>query len=117
MTTRFVSEPILPLPGTMDTRSMAIGEPGLPGRFIWRGKEYVVDAVLEKWKETSGCRHGGDEQYVRKHWFRVRTVGGDEMRIYFERQPRSARERKLRWWLFTRRGSEGTGDPALGSGD
>ena len=104
MTVRFVSEPIRPVPGTMDTGSMAVGEPGLPSRFLWRNEEHAVAAVLEKWKETSGCRHGGAEQYVRKHWFHIRTAAGEEMKIYFERQPRSTRERKTRWWLFSRSG-------------
>ena len=103
---RFVSEPITPVADTMDTRRMAIGEPGLPGRFVWRDHEYAVDEVLEKWKEASGCSHGGEERYVRKHWFRVRTTDGEEMNIYFERQPRSTRQRKQRWWLYALIGRE-----------
>ena len=98
---RFVSEPISPVAETMDARRMARGEPGLPGRFRWRDQEFEVATVLETWKETSDCRHGSSEQYVRKHWYRVRTAAGDEMRLYFERQPRSTRERKVRWWLYT----------------
>ena len=78
---------------------MVRGEPGLPARFIWRKREYIVDEVLEKWKETGPCRSGGNEQYVRKHWFRIRTTGGVEMKIYFERQPRA--KVKVRWWLFS----------------
>ena len=58
-------------------------------------------ALLEKWKETGRCRNGSAERYVRKHWFRIRTTGGLEMKIFFERQARSARERKQRWWLYT----------------
>jgi hypothetical protein len=85
----------------MDTGRMARGEPGLPGRFLWRGQEYVVERVLEQWKETSPCTSGSGERYVRKHWYRIRTTSGSEMRIYFERQARSARERKRRWWLYT----------------
>ena len=98
---RFVSEPIKPVRGAIDTRGMSRGEPGLPQRFLWREKEYEVAEMLEKWKEASPCTHGSDERYVRKHWFRIRTTGGEEMRIYFERQARSARERKRRWWLHT----------------
>jgi hypothetical protein len=37
---------------------------------------------------------------VRKHWFEVLTTSGDTMKIYFERQPRTPRN-KARWWLFT----------------
>ena len=100
MRERFISEPIRPVAGTADTHGMARGEPGLPERFVWRGQEYTVDRVLAQWKETSGCKSGGDERYVRKHWFHVRTTTGDEVKIYFERQPRSGRQRKLRWWLY-----------------
>jgi hypothetical protein len=98
---RFVSEPIEPAPGSFDTAGMTRGEPGLPGRFAWRGREYEVAETLETWKETAPCHHGSDEQYVRKHFFRVRTACGREMTLYFERQARSRRERKKRWWLFT----------------
>ena len=101
MPKRFVCEPIKPIPGTADTGAMVRGEPGLPRRFTWRGKEYSVGEVIKKWKETSPCRHGSSEQYVRKHWFRFKTSDGAEMKIYFERQARSAREHKRRWWLHT----------------
>jgi len=99
--TRFVSEAIEPATDSMDATAMARGEPAMPKRFTWRDKEYTVETVLEAWKETSPCRHGSGEQYVRKHWFRVRTTAGDEMKVYFERQPKSKRERKRRWWLHT----------------
>lgn len=98
---QFVSEPITPIEGTMDMSGMAHGEPGLPGKFMWREREYTVGEVLERWKETGPCKHGGDEQYVRKHWYRIRTTDGIEMKVYFERQARSAKQRKVRWWLYT----------------
>lgn len=101
MKAQFVSEPVTPVAGTMDSAGMARGEPGLPQRFVWRDEEYTVAAVLERWKETSGCRSGADEQYVRKHWFKIRTTDGKEMKLYFERQARSKAQRKSRWWLFT----------------
>jgi phosphoribosylglycinamide formyltransferase-1 len=77
---------------------MSAGEPGLPARFLWRGQEYRVAAVLEKWKTTGPCRHGSGEQYVRRHWFRIVTDDGRQMEIYFDRQPRS-RQKNQRWWL------------------
>jgi len=101
MPTQFISEPIKPAVGTMDMQGMARGEPGLPAKFIWRDEEYTVAEVLEKWKETGKCKSGSDEQYVRKHWFRIRTTDGQEMKIYFERQPRSKGQQKLRWRLYT----------------
>jgi hypothetical protein len=98
---KFVSEPVDPIRGAFDTVSMATGEPGLPSRFRWQGREYVVDSVLEKWKETGQCKHKSREQYVRKHWYRVRTTDGVEMKLYFERQPRSCSTLKQRWWLYS----------------
>jgi hypothetical protein len=96
----FVSEPITPVAGSFDTASMAAGEPGMPGRFVWRDTEYEVDRVLEAWKTTGPCTHGSREQYVRRHWFRIVTTSGAEMEIYFDRQAR-VRQKSLRWWLAT----------------
>jgi phosphoribosylglycinamide formyltransferase-1 len=79
---------------------MSAGEPGLPGRFSWRGTEYGVARVLATWKTTGPCKHGSGEQYVRRHWFRLITTDGTEMEIYFDRQPRAA-QNKQRWWRAT----------------
>jgi len=98
---QFVSEPLTPVQGCFEPGSMTRGEPGLPLRFIWRVEEYEVAEVLEAWKETGPCKTHGSEQYLRKHWWRIRTTCGLEMTIYFERQPRSKRQRKARWWLYT----------------
>jgi len=101
MAEQFISEPIEPVPGAISVSGAARGEPGLPTRFVWRDREYGVAEVLERWKDTGPCHHGSGERYVRKHWFRVRTVKGPEMTLYFERQARSGREKKRRWWLYT----------------
>jgi len=98
---RFISEPITPVPGTFDTAAMARGEPGLPSRFRWRGREYEVAQVLHTSKTTSPCTHGSPEKYVRKHVYRVRTTDGTEMEIYFDRHPRVKADRKRRWWILT----------------
>ena len=100
MRERFVSEALQPAGDSIDTAGMASGEPGVPRRFAWDGRDFEVAEILETWKSTSGCSHGGGEAYVRKHWFRVRTTDGSEMKIYFERQARSAGQRTTRWWLF-----------------
>ncbi len=101
MSEEFVSEPIVPVAGTFDATGMMRGEPGLPSRFVWREQEYTTANVLEAWKETGPCRSGGPEQYLRKHWFKIRTADGLEMTIYFQRQPRTKRQDKKRWWLYT----------------
>jgi phosphoribosylglycinamide formyltransferase-1 len=101
MEPQLISEPLKAITGELSGWQSAAGEPLLPAKFIWRGAEYAVGEVLENWKETGACTHGSGERYVRKHWFRIRTANGEEMKIYFERRPRSARETKLRWWLYT----------------
>ena len=100
MPEEFISEEIRPVGGLLDGAAMATGAPGLPGRFAWRGQEYVVATVLDAWKETGADRGGSDERYVRRHWFRIRTADGIEMKIYFERQARSGRQARKRWWLY-----------------
>jgi phosphoribosylglycinamide formyltransferase-1 len=96
-----ISESITPVLGTMDVSAMTRGEPGLPGKFIWRGKEYEVAEVIEQWKDTGPCWSGSGERYVRKHWFRVKTTDGSVMKFYFERQARSRALAKKRWWLHS----------------
>lgn len=101
MNETFVGEPIIPEVGSFSVSAMANGCPGLPRRFSWQGRSYPVIEVLEVWKESGDCRHGSGERYVRKHWFRIRTTGDLEMKIYFERQARSSKG--SRWRLHTTR--------------
>ena len=98
-TERFISEPIKPVVGTCDTMRMAIGEPGLPREFLWRGKIIKIKAVLRTWRETGRCRHGSTDMYVRKHWYEVATLTNGIMKIYFDRQSRN--RKAARWWLFS----------------
>lgn len=100
MASKFISEPIRPVTATFDTGRMAGGEPGLPQEFVWRGKKYSVRDVLRSWKKTGPCRHGSGEQYVRKHWYEVKTEDGTVMKIYFDRQPKGPAGTK-RWWLLS----------------
>ena len=99
MRERFVGEAITPEGMSFATSMMATGSPGLPREFSWNGKKFSVLEVLEQWKECGDCRHGSGERYVRKHWFRVRTNEGLEMRLYFERQRRSSGG--SRWRLYS----------------
>jgi hypothetical protein len=64
---------------------MARGEPGLPQKFRWRQKEFMVAEVLEQWKDHGNCRNGSGERYVRKHGYRIRTADGTVMILYFQR--------------------------------
>ena len=104
MTERLISEALKPLTETADTSRMPIGEPGLPRKFVWRGRTICVTAVLRSWRETGKCRHGSLEMYVRKHWYEVATESDGFMKLYFERQPRRGLK-GARWWLFSVRDS------------
>jgi phosphoribosylglycinamide formyltransferase-1 len=101
MPEEFISEAIQPVAETLDTSRMAAGEPGLPRQFRWRSEIVNITRVLRTWRETGPCHHGSSDRYVRKHWFEVLTDSGLTMKIYFERQPRSAKKRMERWWLFS----------------
>jgi phosphoribosylglycinamide formyltransferase-1 len=101
MIERFVSEQLRPFPEELNITSAVAGEPAIPRKFKWRGDTIEVAEVIRKWKTTSPCTHGSDERYVRKHWYEIETVDGRYLRIYFERQARSRRERKKRWWVFS----------------
>ena len=100
----FISEPIGPKAGTFARAGMARAEPGLPGSFAWRGREYTVARLIESWKSTTPDRGGGSERYVRKHWYRVGTTTGEVMTLYFTRQPSAGRSGSTqRWFLFSMR--------------
>lgn len=104
MNETFVGEAIHPEDMSFSLSPMAMGKPGLPRKFSWKGRSFSVLEVLEEWKEAGDCRHGSGERYVRKHWFRVRTTGALEMRIYFERQRRSSGG--SRWRLYSMRNTQ-----------
>lgn len=95
---QFISEPIKPVKSTFDTSRMAVGEPGLPQEFSWRGKTYRIKKVLETGKKLGPCRHGSGEMYVRKHFYKVETESGEIMTLYFDRQMKT---KKARWWLLS----------------
>ena len=101
MREELISECLTPVTDGPIARPVVPGAPLLPARFRWRGAEHTVAEILSEWKETGPCRHGSGERYVRKHWFHIRTAAGEEWKLYFERQGRSAREMKRRWWLYT----------------
>jgi phosphoribosylglycinamide formyltransferase-1 len=111
---QFVSEPIQPVAGTGRASSAAIGEPGLPGRFVWRDRTYRVVGVLKKWKRSGPCRHGSGEMYLRRHYYRIRTDPAMVMTLYCERQARNRSKPKARWFVYTVAEVDASGGP-LGS--
>ena len=101
MNDQFICDPLTPVGGAVDAARMAMGEPGLPGQFEWRGEMVDVVSVVRSWRETGPCTHGSDERYVKKHWYEIETPLG-RMTIYFERQSRGGSKR-VRWWLYSLR--------------
>ena len=99
----FISEPIAPAPGSSDVRAMARGEPGLPARFTWRETTYCVTDAIKTWK-TSSREGGRGKLYLRRHWYTVQTDQGPTMTLYCERQARSRKRPKSRWWIYTLEG-------------
>ncbi len=98
----FISEPITPIDRSFDASMIARGEPGLPRKFRWRKKEWMVTEVLEQWKEYGDCAHGSGERYVRKHGYRIRTTNGLVLKLYFQRSFGRAKFRiTSRWWIAT----------------
>ena len=93
----FISEPITP-DASFDPLAMSRGEPGLPEKFRWRGRDWIVAEVLETSKGYGDCRHGSGERYVRRHSFRLRTTDGHVLRVYFQRSFGRSRA-SARWWL------------------
>jgi len=101
MTSEFVGESIEPVAEAIDSARMATGEPGLPRRFRWRGAEHTIVEVIESRRETGACTHGSGERYVRRHWYRVRTGDGTEMKISFDRRSANARQMRDAWRLHS----------------
>ena len=97
----FVSEELKPVAGTAMASMAARGQPGLPQRFHWRKREYRVMAVLEEWKTTGPCTSGSDEQYVRRHWYRISTEPHALMTVYCDRQAKDRRNPKSRWFVYS----------------
>jgi len=97
----FVSEEMTPVAGTGRAAAMARGEPGLPDWFTWRSTEYRVRGVIRQWKTSGPCKSGAPEMYLRRHWYRIVTEPRAVMTVYCERQARSRKRAKSRWFIYT----------------
>ena len=97
---RFISEALTPVGKVSETASMSRGEPGVPEAFQWGEDTLIITNTQETWKETGPCK-SGKEMYLRKHWYRLETKCGKTLKVYFERKPRSAKQAKARWWLYS----------------
>jgi Family of unknown function (DUF6504) len=99
MTSRpqFISEPIVPVPGSADLGAMTRGEPGLPSLFTWRAQRYEVAVVHKTWRTLRTDR--GDK-YIDRHWFDIKTKDGQRMTVYCVRHVKRG-SKEPRWWLYT----------------
>jgi hypothetical protein len=73
----FVSEPIVPEPGSFTTGPMATGLASLPAAFTWRNRRYEIIECLDEAK-VSAPEGGveGRERYLRRQVFSVRLHTG-----------------------------------------
>ena len=99
---KLISEPITPVRESFNTTAMAAGLPGVPMAFVWRGKKYRVQNVLENKRTLRPCRNGSGEQYAGKHYFTVKTESGETMTLYRSRSG----SKKDEWILYTMKESE-----------
>jgi hypothetical protein len=106
----FISEAITPAEGTLGLKMAARGEPALPRAFDWRKQRHRIVEVEATWKTSSreGGRRSG-ELYLRRHWYRVVTDTGWTATIYCQRQARSAKRPKARWYVFSAEHCPGDG--------
>ena len=95
---KLISEALRPVFTEGDEGRVVVGEPILPGAFVWRGTTYPVLRVESAGRGMGPCTHGSGERYVRRHWYRLETTGGLVMQVYFERRPRG--KQRQRWWLY-----------------
>jgi len=99
---RLISEAIEPIrDGTAEPAPAAPGEPIPPGRFRWRDRDVTVTTVLEKWKGLSPRAANVRGQYVRRHWYRIRTAEGQVMTIYLVRTAANVSRHRPSWWLYS----------------
>lgn len=101
--TEFVSESIDPDGPPLAGHAPAIGEPHLPGAFVWRGQSYRACTLTASWKQSS--REGGSaggEAYLRRHVYKLLMDDGTTWTVYFARQASSSGRRSARWFLYTR---------------
>jgi len=97
----FVCEPLVPVKGTGEATAMAAGKAGLPGRFTWRGRAYRIVGVISSWKRSGPCRSGGNEMYLRRHYYKILTDPHAVMTVYCDRQVKDRKHPKAIWWVYT----------------
>ena len=97
---KFISEVLTPVGDVTSTAFMSRGEPGVPEAFQWGQETLQIARILETWKESGRCK-SGKEMYLRKHWYVLKTQCGKSIKVYFERKPRSAKQAKARWWMYS----------------
>jgi len=72
------------------------GEPGIPTRVQWEGREHTVAGVTRLPRTTGRDRGGSSERYVDRHWYILELNDGPRLEAYFMRRVRNPRE--ARWW-------------------
>ncbi len=109
--TRFIGETI---DVTFDQPPLLEKKPPCPDRFTWQGKTVEIAAVISEWADYE--RRGRMARNMRpshtavassrgswgvgRFYFRVRTGDGCVFDLYYDREPKSADNRKGAWFLY-----------------
>lgn len=88
--------PLTVPPGAYNLAEARRGEPGIPTRVIWQGRELAVTRFTRLPRTMSRDRGGSHEQYADRHYFTLDLEDGTSLDVYFLRRVRSPREH--RWW-------------------
>jgi hypothetical protein len=70
-------------------------EPPVPRAFRWDERALQISEVIRSWRSTKTDR--GDA-YLKRHWFLLRTVSGEKLEVYYDRESRRGQSQ---WWLYT----------------
>jgi hypothetical protein len=91
---QFVSRPLLPAGDEFLTPATG-SEPPVPRAFRWGERMLVISEVVRTWRTTKKDR--GDN-YLKRHWFELKTADGNTIEVYFDRETRRG---SSPWWLYT----------------
>jgi hypothetical protein len=97
-----------------DSEPLLEKKPGCPAAFVWRDHTYQIVEILSEWHDYS--RHGRFSQNMQpqhaaraasrgswgvgQDYYRVLTDRGRIFELYFDRAPKSVKQRKGEWVLY-----------------
>ena len=108
---RYIGEPI---DAIFDRAPVLEKKPGCPNGFVWNEKTYRIDLMLSQWHDYR--RRGRMARNMRpehlelaaqrgswgvgRDYYRVRVETGRVFELYYDRKPKSVKDRKGAWYLY-----------------